>query len=52
MWQEKKFPPFPRVDMVEAQMGKKRDSGKGREGEKQRLRNASSFHKCWILMFS
>lgn len=37
---------------VEAQMGKKRDSGKGSEGEKQRLHNASSFHKCWVLMLS
>lgn len=43
---EKKFPPFPSMKVVEAKMSTKRDSGKGSEGEKQRPRNASSFHKC------
>lgn len=49
---EKKFPAFPSMEVVEAEMSKIHDGREGSEGEKQRLHNASSFHKCWILMFS
>lgn len=40
---EKKFPPFPSMEVVEAEVSKKSD---GMGGEKQRLHNTSRFHKC------
>ena len=42
----KRFPPFLSMEVVEAEASKKPDGTEGIGGERQRLRNTSSFHKC------
>lgn len=42
----KRFPPFPSMEVTEAEASNKFSGTEGIEGERQRLHKTSSFRKC------